>query len=62
VSGNVTYCKKCKSPNWAGKKRCEVCGGELEPTLHEVHAYYYNTYPEFKEMVDKNHQSLGENK
>jgi len=38
MSGSVTYCKKCGACNWAGKERCEVCGGELEPTLDQVFA------------------------
>lgn len=54
MSGSVTYCKDCGACNWAGKEKCETCGGELEPTLRQVHAYYYQTDPKFKKMVDRN--------
>jgi len=53
VSGSVTYCKECGACNWAGKEKCEACGGELEPTLAEVYAYYYTTDPEFRGFVDE---------
>lgn len=59
MSGDVTYCIKCGACNWAGIDRCRVCGGELEPTLAQVHAFYYQTDTEFKKMVDENHKALG---
>ena len=58
MSGSITYCKECKACNWAGKKKCSECGGELEPTLAEVHAYYCQTDPEFKKMVNENQKAL----
>lgn len=60
MSGSVTHCKECGACNWAGKDKCEACGGELEPTLAQVHAYYYLTDPEFRKMVDENHKNLGD--
>lgn len=62
MSGSVTYCIECGACNWAGEPKCAVCGGELEPTLREVHAHYYNTDPDFRKMVDKNIEALGEKK
>lgn len=53
MGSQVTYCKDCGACNWAGEKKCVVCGGELEPTLNEVYAYLYTTDPEFKEFVDE---------
>ena len=37
---NVTRCIECCKWNWAGKEKCVVCGGELEPTFNEVYNYY----------------------
>ena len=37
---SVTYCTVCKACNWAGKEKCVVCGGELEPTFQQVYNYY----------------------
>ena len=54
MGSSVTYCKICKACNWAGKDKCTVCGGELEPTMAEVYNHYYKTDPEFKVMADKN--------
>ena len=59
MGSSVTYCIECKSCNWAGKEKCEVCGGELEPTLAQVHAFYYTEDPEFRKMVDENVEALG---
>ena len=53
MSGSVTYCIAYKACNWAGKEKCEVCGGELEPTLAQVHAFYCATDPEFKKFVNE---------
>jgi len=37
---SVTRCTKCCRWNWAGKEKCVVCGGELEPTFRQVYDYY----------------------
>ena len=60
MSGSVTYCTECRACNWAGKEKCEACGGELEPTLAEVHACYCATDPKFRKFVDG--QQTKENK
>lgn len=57
---SVTYCTKCRACNWAGKDKCYVCSGELEPTFREVYNYYYQNDPEFRKMVDNNNQSKAE--
>ena len=54
MGGSITYCKECKACNWAGREKCEVCGGELEPTLAQVHAYYCGSDPVFKKLLDEN--------
>ena len=38
MSGSVTYCLNCGSFEWANKTKCSKCGGQLAPTLREVHA------------------------
>jgi len=38
MSESVTYCINCGKFEWAGKTKCTKCGGELAPTLREVHA------------------------
>lgn len=58
MGSQVTYCKDCGACNWAGKQRCEACGGELEPTLHEVFAFYYRIDEEFRKHVDEEHLKL----
>lgn len=58
MGSQITYCKECGAVNWAGVEKCEVCGGEVEPTLAEVHAYLYATDPEFKAFVDEEHRKL----
>ncbi len=52
MGSSVVYCKECRACNWANKDKCVDCGGELEPTLAMVHAYYCGG--EFKKKVDEN--------
>lgn len=59
MGGSVTFCKECGACNWAGKERCETCGGELEPTLRQVHAFYCATDPGFRRFVDEQRVKLG---
>ncbi len=60
MSGDVTPCLKCGAMNWAGKEKCDVCGGELAPTLSEVYAYMYATDADFKKQVDEQRKQDGE--
>lgn len=38
MSGSVTYCYRCGKFEWANRDKCSHCGGQLAPTLREVHA------------------------
>ena len=51
MSGSVTYCYRCGKNEWANKTKCSKCGGELAPTLREVHAQIMR---EVKEKRGKN--------
>lgn len=57
MGGSVTECLECGAMNWAGKEKCEVCGGELAPTLRQIHATLYAIAPDFKKMVDERHKA-----
>jgi len=53
MSGSVTQCLECGAMNWAGKDKCRLCGGELAPTLAQVHRYVCSTDPTFRKQIEE---------
>ncbi len=53
MSGSVTYCLNCGKFAWANQTKCATCGGELAPTLREVHAQIMRAVKEKRDKEAK---------